>query len=100
MNYYIKINSAALRNDSKKVAELVGNAEKELKEAYTAMKELDAMWEGPANEAFVHQFVADYENFKSVCEYVKSFSSQLELAAKEYERCEENVNSAIKAIRV
>lgn len=100
MSYYIKINTVALKNDSKKIDDLVRNAEKELQEVYTAMKELDATWDGPANEAFNQQFAADYENFKNVCEYVKSFSSQLELAAKEYERCEENVNSAIKAIRV
>ena len=66
MSYYIKINTVALKNDSKKIDDLVRNAEKELQEVYTAMKELDATWDGPANEAFNQQFAADYENFKNV----------------------------------
>lgn len=100
MSQYIKINTAALRNDSRKIDDMVRNAEKELNEVYSLMGNLDAMWEGPAKVSFSQQFRADYENFKSVCGFVKAFSDQLEKAAKEYEICEENVNNAVKAIRV
>lgn len=100
MSQYIKINTEALRSDSRKIDDMVKNAEKELNEVYSLMENLDTMWDGPANEAFGRQFTTDYENFRSVCSFVKSFSDQLERAAKEYEVCEENVNNAVKAIRV
>jgi len=100
MSQYIKINTAALRNDSRKIGDMVKNAEKELNDVYSLMEILDAKWDGPANEAFKQQFKADYENFKSVCNFVRSFSDQLENAAKEYEVCEDAINNAVKAIRV
>lgn len=100
MSHYIKINTSALRNDSRKIEDMAQNAEKELNEVYSLMEILDSKWDGPANEAFRQQFQGDYESFKAACSYVKSFANQLENAAKEYESCEDAINSAVKAIRV
>lgn len=100
MNHYIKISTESLKSDSNKINELVISAEKQLQTIYNEIEILDGMWEGPANEAFVKQFAQDYELFKNMCSFVRDFSNDMNNAAIEYERCENNVKDAIKAIRV
>ena len=100
MNHYIKISTESLKSDSHKINELVTSAEKQLQVIYNEIEILDGMWDGPANEVFVKQFAQDYELFKNMCSFVRAFSNDMNNAAIEYERCENNVKDAIKAIRV
>lgn len=100
MGYDIKVNSDALKNDSRSIEDLIVSAESQIEKIYQEVEVLDSMWEGPANEEFRRQFGVDYKNFKAVCKYIKEFSADLEKAATEYERCEDAVKSAIKAIKV
>lgn len=100
MNHYINVNSATLKKDSNDINAKVNSLLKELQNVYTEVKSLDAMWEGPANAAFTAQFAADYENFKTVCDYINNFARDMNSAANEYDRCEAEINSAIKSIRV
>lgn len=100
MNHYIKINTESLKSDSNKISELALSAEKQLQKIYSEVEALDSMWDGPTNEAFVKQFAQDYELFKNICSFVKAFADDMNNAAIEYDRCENSVNDAIKAIRV
>lgn len=100
MNYYINVNTDTLKKDSSDINTKVENLLSELQNIYTEVERLDAMWEGPANAAFTAQFAADHENFKTICEFIKNFSRDMNSAATEYDRCEAEINSAIKSIRV
>lgn len=100
MNRYIKVNTEALRNDSGKILELLGEVERQFREIYEEVNVIDGMWDGPANETFVAQFVSDYEMFAGTCSFIRSFAEDLGNAAAEYERCDEGVREAIKAIKV
>lgn len=100
MNHYINVNTDTLKRDSNDISTKVNNLLKELQNVYTEVETLDAMWEGPANAAFNAQFAADYENFTTVCEFINNFARDMNSAATEYERCEAEINSAIRSIRV
>ena len=97
---YIKVNTSALRNDAGDLAEMAERARKQLKDMYDHIIALDGMWDGPANETFVQQFTGDYELLNSLCDSVKAFSNDLRDAAQEYDKCEDSVENAVRAIRV
>jgi WXG100 family type VII secretion target len=100
MNHYIKISTESLKNDSNKITELALSAKKQLQAVYSEIEILDGMWDGPAKDVFLKQFDQDYELFKNLCRFVEVFADDMNNAALEYERCENNVKDAVKAIRV
>lgn len=100
MSNYINVNTETLRKDSNEITSKVNSLLSELQKVYTEVQQLDTMWEGPANAAFNAQFAADYENFRTVCTFINNFAKDMGSAAVEYERCEAEINSAIKALRV
>lgn len=97
---YIKVNTGALRSDANELAEMAERARHQLKDMYESIVALDRMWDGPANETFVQQFTGDYELLNSLCDGVKAFSEDLKNAAQEYDKCEDSVENAVRAIRV
>ncbi len=97
---YIKVNTVALRNDARDLEEMAEQSKKQLVNMHSEIAALDRMWDGPANEAFVKQFNGDYELLNAICEGVKAFANDLREAAREYDKCEDSVESAVRAIRV
>ena len=97
---YIRVNTGALRNDANELAEMAEQARRQLKDMYDHIIALDRMWDGPANETFVQQYTGDYELLNSICDSVKAFSNDLKDAAQEYDKCEDSVENAVRAIRV
>jgi uncharacterized protein YukE len=65
-----------------------------------SIHELSAMWEGPAKEVFLVQFQSDYEMLQSMEEAIGGLIKGLEYAREQYDKCENDVSSAIYAIRV
>ena len=100
MNHRIKISADSLQNESRKISELVSKAEKELTKIYSEVETLNAMWDGPANETFIQQFIQDYEMFKQTCNFLRRFTEDMGRAADEYNRCENSVWNTVKSISV
>lgn len=96
----IKVNSATLASEASAISDLVKDAEKKLQTMYTLVRELDSKWEGPANEGFVNSFGADYEEFKAICKTGASLASNMKKAAREYERCENEITDGIKRLNI
>ena len=63
------------------------------------IKELDAMWDGQANNAFNIQFNNDYEMMKTVCSNLNKLIESLEYAKAEYLKCEQQVGSAVRSMK-
>lgn len=72
----------------------------ELEGMYGAVRALDAMWDGPANEMFKLQFRNDYENMMSICETVRDLIRCMENAAQRYRIGGAQVESAVEQIPI
>ena len=100
MGNYIKVNTAALSRDANDLRQLSQQASRQIKTMNSDMLALGAMWDGPAKSTFLQQFNIDVELFNEICKNVSLFADDLQKAAKEYDRCENSVFDAVKAIRV
>ncbi len=69
-------------------------------EIYQEMKELDSMWDGPANAEFNVQFENDRQDFLSVCKEIQKYIEKVDYAKREYNNCESRVADIVNAIRV
>lgn len=99
-NQEIAVNTGTLASD---IAELNGaleTARKVLNDMFTQIQELDAMWDGPANDEFNRQFVSDHENAKGMCATVQSLIGCMEYAKEQYNSCENQVNGIVSAINI
>lgn len=96
---YIKVNATTLNNQGEEICQLANKAQTAIDTMYEQVRVLDTMWEGPANETFVKQFVADYESFKSICNYVKDFAESVKDASNKYDRCENQVEDEIRSLK-
>ena len=67
---------------------------------YQDMKELDAMWDGPANDAFNVQFENDRQDFLELCKEIQKYIEKVDLAKKEYNNCESKVADIVNSIRI
>lgn len=97
---YIRVNTSALRSDANELKEMAETSRKQLNEIRESIMHLDKMWDGPANEVFVQQFNGDYELLNALCDSVKAFGEDLIDASREYEKCEDSVESAVRSIKV
>lgn len=96
----IAVNTFSLAGDISELRETLSNAKTQLEDMFNQIKELDAMWDGPANAEFNQQFSNDYENAKNICATVESLLACIEFAQNEYNSCENEVNSVVSAISI
>lgn len=64
------------------------------------ISELNTMWKGPANDTFVKQFQSDCISFDNLCKTIEEMIQAMEHAKTEYEKCDNKVNSLVRAIRI
>lgn len=83
----------------------IGELESELAEARgyietmkSDMTQLDAMWEGPANEVFMMQFRNDAAYAEELCKMVENLTECMKYARKQYDACEAEVGSLVSSI--
>lgn len=96
----IEINTGVLATDIGRLREALGKARKQLENMFTDIQELDAMWDGPANEEFRKQFTNDYANSKELCNTVDSIIECMQYAREQYEVCENEVGDIINRITI
>lgn len=70
-----------------------------IKRMFDEIKELDAMWDGEANESFNIQFNSDYEMMLDVCKNIERNINSMEFAKQEYAKCENSISSAVQALK-
>lgn len=96
----ITVNTSTLTGDIEELRETLSGVGVQLEEMFNQVKELDTMWDGPANKEFNLQFGNDYENAKSLCKTVESLLECMEFARNEYNSCENEVNTIVSAISI
>lgn len=97
---YIEVNIQTLEQDVKSMQESLKRVQNDMMGMFNAVKELDSMWDGPANEAFVRQFTIDNDVFNSLCDSVNGIIDSMENAKDSYRKCEANVSDEINRIKI
>lgn len=96
----IEINLEALDSDINRMQDELQLLRSYIGLTYDSIKELDTMWNGPANEAFNQTFESDYQSMNEMCEMIKSLIEYMENARDQYRHCEDLVSQEIESIRV
>lgn len=97
---YLQINTDILKNDISKMNELTQKISSAVDDMNNSLTELNGMWSGPANTAFCEQFDKDSQNIKDYIQHLTNFFSQLSQERAEYDKCEQNVISAVHSIGI
>ena len=100
MSKQITINTNTLNREISALRSHLQAIEQDLGNMYSAVRRLDAMWEGPANEAFRAQFESDRKSMEELCKTIRQIIECMEFAKNKYNQCETNVESIVQSIRV
>lgn len=100
MSKEITVDTDLLKTDIDTMGDSLSQLRKLLEDVFGDIRELDTMWDGPANEEFNRQFQRDYETMKSQCDTIESMIDHYDYADKEYVKCENEVDSIVKSIRI
>lgn len=96
----IATNTNTLDRDTDYLENLLRQIRGEIDGMYDAVRVLNTMWEGPANEAFVRQFNGDCANMQAFCEAVEALIRCMRNARTAYNRAEQQVDSLVASIRI
>lgn len=99
-NQEITVNTDTLASDIAELNMTLGTARNLLDNMFTQIRELDTMWDGPANDEFNRQFANDHENAKEMCKTVQSLIECMQYAKEQYNSCENQVNGIVSAISI
>ena len=97
---YIEIDTVSLERDRQTIQSELEKVHSGISQLREKMVNLGAMWEGPAHNAFMVQFNADYEFVQEFENELEKYIGTMEYAQKEYQKCENAVHQAIASIRV
>ncbi len=96
----IAINTDKLGRDIENLRNVLRELKKDKTKMVQEIQELNAMWSGTANQAFNVQFNADCQSFDSLIKMIEEMIQALEAAKRDYEQCDNKVNSIVSAIRI
>lgn len=96
----IGIDTGALNRDTNALNATLNQICTEINRMYDAVAALNAMWDGPANEAFIIQFNNDHEAMQSICTAVQSLIRSMEDAGKKYNNSEQQAGSVVASISI
>lgn len=97
---YIETDTMALERDMQTIQSELERVRTEINQLEEKMVNLGAMWEGPAHNAFMVQFNADYELIQEFGNEIGVYIETMEYAVREYQKCEREVQQAIASIRI
>ena len=100
MSDYIRVTTENIGRDKESIQNELSGIERAVDGLYQEMQSLSQTWEGPAWQNFQSQVSSDIENMHAVCEKVSGFVSHMEYALKEYQKCEDQVQSLVDNIRI
>lgn len=94
------IDTGILARDIAELRSSLDNAKNQLEEMQGSIEALNSRWSGMAHDAFVEQFVKDYENTKEYLSTVNFLIESMQQAKERYDLCESDVNGIIDSIRI
>lgn len=96
----LEINTDFLAGDIRAMEEQLNQTNRLLHEIYAEVEEMNAMWEGPANQAFCRAFHKDQDRFSQITKGMQEYLQQLQAAGRAYEACEHAASKTVASIRI
>lgn len=96
----ISINTATLARDTAQLTMLLTKLEKDKTKMIQEIQELNRMWQGPSNQAFNAQFKTDCTSLENLCKTLREMIQAMENAKREYDQCDNRVNSMVSALKI
>lgn len=100
MGNEITVNTWTLSGDIETLQQQLNVIRADMDKMYEAVRVLDGMWDGPANQAFNVQFNSDRNDMLELCNIVQKIIDCMEYAKKEYNSCEADVGSIVASIAI
>ena len=96
----IEVDTARMDSDIKRLRGTLARTRTHIEALRAGMADLNGMWEGPANLAMRRRFQADHERMLALCASLEELIQILESIRQAYDTCEDNVRSAVDALRI
>lgn len=100
MGKEITVDTGLLKTDIDTMNTSLSQLRKLMEDVFADIKQLDTMWDGPANAEFNRQFAMDYQTMKDQCDTIEDMIDHYDFADKEYVKCENEVDAIVKSIRI
>jgi WXG100 family type VII secretion target len=97
MGTLTRVTTAKLKAASGQIQDQVARYRAEVEGIYACGAELDAMWEGSANETFAAAMGQDRERFEAMAKLLTAYQQGLDASAATYEAAEQRALDAIGA---
>ena len=99
MHNIIAVNTSTLSSDIETMQTQLNAVKKAAGKMYDSVNVLNSMWEGPAHDAFVTQFMTDQKDMLALCDTIQKINVMSE-ARNEYNTCENQVSGIVASIRI
>lgn len=97
---YLQIDTDKMKSDLTETYNLLKEASKSIDDMYSLVGNLNEMWSGPANAAFVAQFNNDYSETKKYLNSIHRIIDKLSYECDEYNKCEHSVVDIVAAVSI
>lgn len=96
----IGVHTGRMGSDVQSLRSSLKKTRNDVEQLRRQMEQLNTMWTGEANNAMRQRFQLDYESMTSLCNFLEALINDLESAQQSYDRCEDNVSSAVRALSI
>ena len=96
----IEIKTEALKNDAKQMSEALSRLKGDIGNMNEAVASLNGMWQGRSHDAFVNQYLSDYDKMSELCKTVDKLIGCLNFAVEQYDFCDDSVRNLVKTIKI
>jgi len=91
------VNTTGMRTVAGDIEQMANDYTQQVTALYSVGQELDALWEGDANAAFMAQLGQDQPRFEALNTVVKQYVETLRSNADSYDRAEEEAVQTLKS---
>ena len=91
----IRVNTDNMRSTATVFQEKINDWNSLVQQLWSLMEELDAMWDGDANEAFNALVTEDKPKFERLAQMMETYKTDIDTAASKYDSGEAEVKNIV-----
>ena len=91
----IRVNTDNMRSTATAFQEKINDWNSLVQQLWSLMEELDAMWDGDANEAFNALVTEDKPKFERLAQMMETYKTAIDTAASKYDSGEAEVKNIV-----
>lgn len=95
---WLRMNTERMNTDHEAMEQLLATTRQDVEAIKARMDLLNGMWTGPAHDAEMQQFEADYENIQELCRLFQELIDRFQEDCSAYTQCEQQVQDLVNAL--